>query len=724
MRAEAYPTPSKAQHMTARVVGAFAGRFERSRVSIGYRIGMLGVLLALVVLPLLYVLMIAGACWLLLWHIKHDIVWFQYASGLRMLVIMGVAYLGVTIAGVISILFLTKPLFAPPAKQPPPVTLDPLTEPALFALIHGICDLMGAPRPTQVQVDCRVNASAGFRRGVASFFSHDLVLTLGMPLVAGMSVQQLAGVLAHEFGHFAQGGAMRVDYLVRSINFWFERLVHDRDPWDYKLDIMEEGNAARRFVGVTAKAMIWVGRLMLRWLMNVGGALSGIMSRQMEFDADACAARVVGSRGCTETLLRLAVLVQAQAKVGQEMFTLLRSGALPDNVPFRISHHERGMAEADREKVRRLALARDPAWWHTHPTLSQRREALTDLGAAGVFHLDDPAEELFTDFPMLCQTVSVYWYEVVMGLDLNRFDLVGMEPAVPKPAPRRERHEEAVREVFGCPPPLHRLIPLPDAAPDHATQVALVEAWKAGYEAACVQEKHLRTSALNQTMGYHLAHLGFGWDMLAGLEMDLSSPEAAQTSQTRAMHAYQTFSGQMQVFEQAAWSRIAAALGRHYQQMETRQEWRDRVGLLVRAQRALAAAAQHLESAAVNAALVKYATESGRAHPAGADVRALLGEHDQQAHTAMLRAVEALHGAAAPGADKGQRLSQTIQLVALPKWDAFHSIACHPPLLLALAEQAALVTGELCALTLATEREHMSAVMQAGDWRSVMVPAA
>lgn len=53
------------------------------------------------------------------------------------------------------------------------------------------------------------------------------MLTIGLPLVAGLSLQQLAGVLAHEFGHFSQGAGMRLTYIVRSINAWFLRVVYE-----------------------------------------------------------------------------------------------------------------------------------------------------------------------------------------------------------------------------------------------------------------------------------------------------------------------------------------------------------------------------------------------------------------------------------------------------------------------------------------------------------------
>ena len=60
-------------------------------------------------------------------------------------------------------------------------------------------------------------------------FKKDLVLTIGLPLVAGLSIREFGGVLAHEFGHFAQGGGMRLTALVRFVNGWFARVVYERD---------------------------------------------------------------------------------------------------------------------------------------------------------------------------------------------------------------------------------------------------------------------------------------------------------------------------------------------------------------------------------------------------------------------------------------------------------------------------------------------------------------
>jgi hypothetical protein len=50
------------------------------------------------------------------------------------------------------------------------------------------------------------------------------------------NLSEVAGVLAHELGHFSQGSGMRLSYVIRSINGWFARVVFERDEWDQWLE--------------------------------------------------------------------------------------------------------------------------------------------------------------------------------------------------------------------------------------------------------------------------------------------------------------------------------------------------------------------------------------------------------------------------------------------------------------------------------------------------------
>ena len=193
------------------------------------------------------------------------------------------------IAGVVLMFFMVKPILARPPARQEPLPIDAEAEPILFAFIDEICRQVRAPRPRRVQVDCTVNASAGLMRGPFNVLRGDLVLTIGLPLVAGLSIRELAGVLAHEFGHFAQGGGLRLTATVRGVNAWFGRVVYERDEWDVTVGAMVErgrlasggrrSHRARGCLGVAPGAHRPDARWTRRQLLH--DAADGIRRRQL-----------------------------------------------------------------------------------------------------------------------------------------------------------------------------------------------------------------------------------------------------------------------------------------------------------------------------------------------------------------------------------------------------------------------------------------------------------
>src|SRR5439155_20614652 len=107
-----------------------------------------------------------------------------------------------------------------------------------------------------------VNARAGMDGNILGLISRKLVLTIGLPLAAGLDLQDFTGILAHELGHFAQGTAMRLTFIVRRVSFWFFRAVYERDSWDEQLD--GAWRRSRYSVGYVllgvAMLFIWAGR--------------------------------------------------------------------------------------------------------------------------------------------------------------------------------------------------------------------------------------------------------------------------------------------------------------------------------------------------------------------------------------------------------------------------------------------------------------------------------
>ena len=205
------------------------GETRPKPVSLLYKLGLAAVALMMVLLPIIYVGIIVLVAWGVYEHALHP----QYQLGGGTLALL--VYLAPIIVGGVLVFFMIKPLFARRPKDYEPHGVLPGEEPELFRLIYAVCDTVQAPRPARVLVDFQVNAFAGFRRGLPDLLRRRLTLSIGLPLVAGLSVRQFGGVLAHEFGHFSQGAAMSLTFIVRSVNAWFARVVYERDAWDDRL---------------------------------------------------------------------------------------------------------------------------------------------------------------------------------------------------------------------------------------------------------------------------------------------------------------------------------------------------------------------------------------------------------------------------------------------------------------------------------------------------------
>jgi Zn-dependent protease with chaperone function len=425
---------------------AFTGTITRTRTGPLYSAGLAIVAFAMVLLPALYLALIALTAWGVFWHLANDTWIFSGGSGRGGFVRL-ILYLGPAVAGSILVFFMVKPFFARKAKGPEPLTLEPAKEPLLFAFVRKICTLVGAPTPCRIDVDCQVNASASLRRGL---WSRDLVLTLGLPLAAGLEMRQFAGVLAHEFGHFAQGAGMRLTYIIRRISFWFARVVYERDEWDVKLD-QSASNSDWRIAIVlhAARGCVWLTRRILWVLMHAGNAISCFMLRQMEYDADSYEAKVAGSDAFELTATRLRLLNVATQSAYEDVQQCWASKRLPADLPLLIGHKAGALPPDIAQNLSSAAASETTGWFDTHPCDADRVRAARRLNEPGVFRVADPATRLFSDFAELSKTVTRHQYEKHLELEFTEQNLMSAEEILRESA-ASTKADAMVRKYYGA----------------------------------------------------------------------------------------------------------------------------------------------------------------------------------------------------------------------------------------------------------------------------------
>ncbi|MFC1597805.1 M48 family metallopeptidase, partial [Planctomycetota bacterium] len=392
------------------VLGAFQGDIAPVRVSLTYRLGILLVAAAMLALLGVYVGLIGLVGYLT----------FSYATSAtgmgRFWLVAAVVYLVPIAVGGILVLFMIKPLFFRPAGYSRIRSLTRKSDPLLFAFVDRVCAAVRAPKPQRIDVDCRVNASASFRRGFMSMLGSDFVLTFGLPLAVGLTLRQFAGVLAHEFGHFSQGAGMRLTYLIITVNRWFTRVVYERDRFDQGLvTAIGDFDWQVAIILYVIYFFIWVTRQILWVLMIASHGVCGFMLRQMEFHADRYEARLAGSDQFEAILRRMALLNVAQQGAVAELQAFHKEGRLGDDLPrFIMANLEQLPADV----ISKVNQSFDEATTHffdTHPANKDRIAAAREEDAPGVFRLDQPATVLFYNLPALSRNVTWDFYREIFG---------------------------------------------------------------------------------------------------------------------------------------------------------------------------------------------------------------------------------------------------------------------------------------------------------------------
>ncbi len=411
----------------------------RTQSPLPYRFSLIVVALAMVLLPLVYLAIIGLFGWSVWYYATHGYaVLSTQTDSLRGIVILFMLYLGPLLAGGLLIFFLIKPIFAPARDANESLSLDHADAPQLFALIGWICRSLQAPIPSRIDVNCVPNASAGFRAGLRSIFGNDIVLTIGLPLVAGLELGQFAGVIAHEYGHFSQGTGMRAAYLINRVNGWFYRVVYERDAWDDALVRScedDDQDAKIKIMLYLARAGVWFGRGILWILMAIGNLLSAFMSRQMEFDADRYEMKLAGTETFIATFRRLQQLNAGMELALDHIITKWKKERkLFDRIPEFVADRADNIPAEIQGRLYASAARRKTGLFDSHPSDAERIRRAIKAAEPGILHGAAPASGLFTDFSGLSRRVTLHFYKCWLGPKFKLESLVSAGPA-PDEAP-------------------------------------------------------------------------------------------------------------------------------------------------------------------------------------------------------------------------------------------------------------------------------------------------
>ena len=394
------------------VLNAFDGDFPRPRLSFGLRLTSLLVVGVMLLLPLIYVGFTAGIGWLTYWHAVNNYTWMAVPGG-RAKVLVGFFYVLLIVMGGVWFFSLLGNLFVRIGGSDTTEGFERNDEPLLYEFADKLADVIGAPRPDAVRLCLNANASASFETSLFGLRRKAFVLTIGVPLVSGLTLPQLTGVVAHEFGHFSQKGSTLLTRLIYRINVWFAAAASGGDAADemiYGMTENEESPGLAIF-GFLFWILVNLGRAVLWCLMMFGVAVSSTLSRRMEFDADRYEAGVVGSQVFKSTSRRMIELNVAEAVAGEYIGGSLDADHLPDNYPAFVA----GLADQYprvRKAAKKIVREEKAGFFSSHPTTKARIRAAERLDLPGIFQSPHPAKVLFRSFDQESERVTQLLYSL------------------------------------------------------------------------------------------------------------------------------------------------------------------------------------------------------------------------------------------------------------------------------------------------------------------------
>ena len=521
------------------ILSGFQGQIVRPRTSVFYHIGLLLVAVTMLLLPLVYIALVGLVAFAIFYHAVHNFGPIMSMGGSGSIILFKlIIYFGPLLAGIVVVFFMFKPLLAGRPKHAQPLALNPANERLLYAFIEKICDIVGAPSPKRIDLDCQLNAAAGFRRGFFSLFGHDLVLVLGLPLVANLTARELAGIIAHEFGHFTQGAGMRLNYIITRVNVWFARVAYQRDAWDVALESwaaeVRDGRVA--LVVWTIQLSVWFSRLILKVLMLIGHIVCGFMLRQMEYDADAYEIKVAGSECFEQTMRKLAALEAAWNETQKHLVaSWKRDKTLPDNLPELIRHSHRRLPAPLLQKIDDTLGFHRTGIFDSHPSPADRIRQARKANDAGIFQDDRPASSLFASFEHPSRFVTLLHYTDDIGLPIREDMLRHVE--VESPGEKTEVSQAYFAGILPLMKPLRLEAPLASTKMDAdyaelSQLIASLQQIAPQLENYAQQDEELLGQLVSARAAHCLLNNGFGLSegTLSLPKMNLESAAAAEAN--------------------------------------------------------------------------------------------------------------------------------------------------------------------------------------------------
>ena len=341
---------------------------------------------------------------------------------------------------------LARPFLGRLQKTESPYTLSPEKEPLLFALIHEICERGSIRPPMEIQLNCRVDLSLHGKPGLSGLASKETVLTIGLPLISGLTLRQFAGVLAHELGHYRGIKDPRLSFVICRINRWLYLRSHAADSVEARSRLAVEKakhNPLHKLVVLISSA----SRGVFKGLLWVAKSISFSRLRQQEFLADEFQAQLAGSEEFRNTTFKMHLMHSAFDQVLEEVAKTSGEKGLPENLPALVVTRADKLKSDCKQNLQQRLNRKTTRIQGLHPADSERIQRVETKPVQPVMIGNGSVASMFENFDASCRTASTRLYNELLNKRVTQSQLIANAQFDPDTAQRHPQYAQ-LNEYF------------------------------------------------------------------------------------------------------------------------------------------------------------------------------------------------------------------------------------------------------------------------------------
>jgi Zn-dependent protease with chaperone function len=244
--------------------------------------------------------------------------------------------------------------------------------PELFAVIDQLTQKLSAPRFHRVFLTSELNAGVLQVPRLGFLGWQKNYLFLGLPLMQALSPEQFTSTLAHELAHLSGNDSRFHNWIYRLRNTWY--LLVGR--------FSNQGGAV-------------LYAPLSKWYMPFFQAYSFVLARANEYTADRRAAQLVSLSAIADKLKHLYIQSHVWQKFWEATYQQAAQQATPPEgaIEKLLQTLQAGLDAKETQIWLELALAQQTGIEDTHPSLSDRLQALGYQSAAAQRQLPTPVEK-------------------------------------------------------------------------------------------------------------------------------------------------------------------------------------------------------------------------------------------------------------------------------------------------------------------------------------------